>query len=104
MPEAAAARGRFLGYAPAGARGGAGPGPSCPGSRGSGDGPAAGLAGTRPAAMALSAAPGCCAGERGPRWRRPWKLLALGLLSASSVLAAAPGAGAMSREEKRRLG
>ncbi|XP_068273078.1 ER degradation-enhancing alpha-mannosidase-like protein 3 isoform X2 [Nyctibius grandis] len=43
-------------------------------------------------------------GDRGPRWRRPWKLLALGLLSASSVLAAAPGAGAISKEEKRRLG
>ncbi|XP_065411721.1 ER degradation-enhancing alpha-mannosidase-like protein 3 isoform X1 [Chrysemys picta bellii] len=42
-------------------------------------------------------------GDPAARWGR-WKLLALGLLSASSVLAAAPGAGAMSREEKRRLG
>lgn len=56
----------------------------------------------------MSGAAGCQGGggggERGHRWRRPWKLLALGLLSASSVLAAAPGAGAMSKEEKRRLG
>ncbi|XP_040466410.1 ER degradation-enhancing alpha-mannosidase-like protein 3 isoform X1 [Falco naumanni] len=55
----------------------------------------------------MSGAVGCQGGgggDRGPRWRRPWKLLALGLLSASSVLAAAPGAGAMSKEEKRRLG
>ncbi|XP_062437180.1 ER degradation-enhancing alpha-mannosidase-like protein 3 isoform X2 [Rhea pennata] len=52
---------------------------------------------------------GAAGRERGsaqpaPRCRRPWRLLALGLLSASSVLAAAPGAGAMSKEEKRRLG
>ncbi|XP_051480350.1 ER degradation-enhancing alpha-mannosidase-like protein 3 isoform X2 [Apus apus] len=52
----------------------------------------------------MSGAAGGQGGERGPRWRRPWKILALGLLSASSVLAAAPGAGAMSKEEKRRLG
>ncbi|XP_030351694.1 ER degradation-enhancing alpha-mannosidase-like protein 3 isoform X6 [Strigops habroptila] len=58
----------------------------------------------------MSRAAGCQGGggggddDRGPRWRRPWKLLALGLLSASSVLAAAPGAGAMSKEEKRQLG
>uniref|UniRef100_A0A8D0C0T7 alpha-1,2-Mannosidase n=1 Tax=Salvator merianae TaxID=96440 RepID=A0A8D0C0T7_SALMN len=37
------------------------------------------------------------------RWAG-WKLLALGLLSASSVLAAAPTVQAMSKEEKRRLG
>lgn len=37
------------------------------------------------------------------RWAG-WKLLALGLLSASSVLVAAPASQAMSKEEKRRLG
>ncbi|XP_013920349.1 PREDICTED: ER degradation-enhancing alpha-mannosidase-like protein 3 [Thamnophis sirtalis] len=53
---------------------------------------------------------GAAAGGEGRSGDRPagrwsgWKLLALGLLSASSVLAAAPAAQAMSREEKRHLG
>lgn len=114
-PEAAA-RGGFLGYATGKRR--AGPFRLCvgAGSRGRRAGrggqrarwAGAGPSGSGQAAAAMSGAAGCQGGggggERGHRWRRPWKLLALGLLSASSVLAAAPGAGAMSKEEKRRLG
>uniref|UniRef100_A0A8B9I1K4 Niban apoptosis regulator 1 n=1 Tax=Anser brachyrhynchus TaxID=132585 RepID=A0A8B9I1K4_9AVES len=100
-------------------RGRAGPGRAPPPGAAAAAPPGAGWAGAGPgpsgsgrAAAAMSGAAGCRGGggggggggERGPRWRRPWRLLALGLLSASSVLAAAPGAGAMSKEEKRRLG
>lgn len=59
------------------------------------------------AAAAMSGAAAGGEGRSGNRlagrWSG-WKLLALGLLSASSVLAVAPAVQAMSREEKRHLG
>uniref|UniRef100_A0A8D0HG28 alpha-1,2-Mannosidase n=1 Tax=Sphenodon punctatus TaxID=8508 RepID=A0A8D0HG28_SPHPU len=54
----------------------------------------------------MSGAAGCVGGSgnlAAGRWAG-WKLLALGLLSATLVLAAGPAAGSMSREEKHQLG